>query len=133
MDCLIFGATDMVGQGALCECLLDDQVTGIISVAKSSFGEHDPKFSEIVLPDLNEIARAEDQLSGFDACFFCLGISSVGMSEAGYTRVTYDLTMTITTVPARHNPGMTFIYVTGADTSQDSRRMVVARQGVRRR
>ncbi len=123
MKILLFGATGMVGQGVLRECLLDGHVTEIVSVARSSLGKHDPKLSEILLPDLGAIAKVEGRLSGFDACFFCLGITSVGMSEANYSRVTYDLTMAIATVLAPRNPDMTFIYVTGTGTNRDSRQM----------
>jgi uncharacterized protein YbjT (DUF2867 family) len=123
MRVLLFGATGMVGQGVFRECLLDDRVTEVVSVARSSVGKRDPKLSELVLPDLSAIGEVDGQLSGFDACFFCLGITSVGMSEEDYTRVTYDLTMAIATLLASHNPGMTFIYVTGAGASRDGRRM----------
>ncbi len=123
MRILLLGATGMVGQGVLRQCLLDERVIEIVSVGRTSMGKHDPKLSEILLPDLSAIAKMEGRLSGFDACFFCLGITSVGMSEAEYTRVTYDLTMAIATVLAPRNPDMTFIYVTGAGTNRDSRQM----------
>ena len=123
MKILLFGATGMVGQGVLRECLLDERVTEIVSVARSDLGMRDPKLSEILLPDLGAIGTVAERLSGFDACFFCLGMTSVGMSEADYSRVTYDLTMAIATVLAPRNPDMTFIYITGAGTSRDSRQM----------
>ena len=123
MKILLFGATGMIGQGVLRECLLDDRVTEVVSIARSPLGQHDPKLSEIVLPDLAAIGSVDERLSGFDACFFCLGVSSVGMSEADYTRVTYNLTMTVAGVLVPRNPGMTFIYVTGSGTDRDSRRM----------
>lgn len=123
MKVLIFGATGMVGQGVLRECLLDDRVTAIVSVGRSRLAHHDPKLSEILLPDLNALAVTAEQLTGFDACFFCLGVTSVGLSEAEYTRLTYELTMTVAGVLAPGNPGMTFVYVTGAGTSRDSRQM----------
>jgi uncharacterized protein YbjT (DUF2867 family) len=123
MRILIFGSTGMVGQGVLRECLLDDRVTGIVSIVRSASGLLDSKLTEIVLPDLAGIATVGERLSGFDACFFCLGVSSIGMSEADYTRITYDLTMQVANVLAPLNPQMTFIYVTGAGTSRDSRQM----------
>jgi uncharacterized protein YbjT (DUF2867 family) len=123
MRILLFGATGMIGQGVLRECLLDERVTEIVSVSRSSLGKQDPKLSEILLPDLSALADVKERLSDFDACFFCLGITSVGMSETDYTHVTYGLTVTIATALAPHNPDMTFIYVTGAGTSGDSRQM----------
>jgi len=123
MKVIVFGATGMVGQGVLRECLLDNRVTAVVSVGRSSLGKQDPKLSEILLPDLGAIAAVEGQLTGFDACFFCLGVTSVGMSEADYMRVTYDLTMTIAAVLSPRNPGMTFLYVTGGGTHRDNRRM----------
>ena len=123
MKILMFGATGMVGQGVLRECLLDDRVTEIVSVVRSTSGQQNSKLAEIVLPDLAGIRAVADRFSGFDACFFCLGVSSVGMSEADYTRITYDLTMAVANVLAPLNSKMTFIYVTGAGTSRDSRQM----------
>ncbi len=123
MRVLLFGATGMVGQGVLRECLVDDTVTEIVSVSRASLGTSSPKLHEILLDDLFAIARIADRLDGFDACFFCLGVSSVGMSEVDYTRLTYQLTATIAEVLAPRNPAMTFIYVTGAGTGRDSRLM----------
>jgi uncharacterized protein YbjT (DUF2867 family) len=123
MKISMFGATGMVGQGVLRECLLDDRMTEIVSVVRSTSGQQNSKLSEIVLPDLTGIGAVADRLSGFDACFFCLGVSSVGMSEAAYTRITYDLTIAVANVLAPLNSKMTFIYVTGAGTSRDSRQM----------
>jgi uncharacterized protein YbjT (DUF2867 family) len=123
MRILIFGATGMVGQGVLRECLLDARVTEVVTVARSPLGKQDRKLTELALPDVFGIAEIADRLTGFDACFFCLGVSSVGMSEADYTRITYDLTLTAGRVLASRNPAMIFIYVTGAGTSRDSRQM----------
>jgi uncharacterized protein YbjT (DUF2867 family) len=123
MKVLIFGATGMVGQGVLRECLLDVRVAEVATVIRLSAAKHDPKLTEIVLPDMFEIADVADRLAGFDACFFCLGVSSVGMSEAAHTRITYDLTLAVARVLAPLNPAMTFIYVTGAGTSRDGRQM----------
>ncbi|MFA6117054.1 MAG: hypothetical protein WC729_23855 [Sphingomonas sp.] len=125
MNVLIFGATGMVGQGVLRECLLDRGVENVVTVGRAPSGRSDPKLREILLPDLFAIADKTGELSGFDACFFCLGVSSVGMSEADYTRITHDLTVTVATLLAGLNPGMTFIYVTGAgtDSSEQGRRM----------
>jgi uncharacterized protein YbjT (DUF2867 family) len=120
MKLLIFGASGMVGQGVLRECLLDSRISGIVSVVRSASGKSDPKLTEIVVPDLTGIDAHKDRLEGFDACFYCLGVSSVGMSEEDYSRITYNLTITVARVLAPRNPAMTFIYVTGAGTSRDS-------------
>jgi uncharacterized protein YbjT (DUF2867 family) len=113
---ILFGATGMVGQGVLRECLLDDGVTAVLAVGRSATGRQHPKLREIVHPDLYDLAPIEDQLSGFDACFFCLGVTSAGMSEADYRRVTYDLTIGVAQTLVRHNPDLTFVYVSGQGT-----------------
>ena len=123
MRILIFGATGMVGQGALHECLRDARVSAVLSIVRSPTGTTDPKYTEIALPDLTRITDIADRLTGFDACLFCLGTSSLGMSEADYTRVTHDLTLTIADTLLPRNPAMTFLYASGAGTSRDSRQM----------
>lgn len=123
MKVLLFGVTGMVGQGVLRECLIDDRVTEIVSVIRSRSGKRDPKLSEIVLPDVTAIAQTGKRLSGFDACFFCLGVSSVGLSEKDYASVTFGLTLAVAAVLAPHNPDMTFICVTGAGTGRNRRNM----------
>lgn len=116
MKVILFGATGMVGQGVLRECLLDPQVETVLAVGRSATGQRHAKLREVVHGTLTDLAPVEDQLHGYDACFFCLGASSAGMSEAGYRRVTYDLTVTVGQTLSRLNPGMTFIYVSGAGT-----------------
>lgn len=123
MRILIFGASGMVGQGVLRECLLDARVTEIVAAVRSPLGRRDPKLREIVVPDMFGLADVADRLAGFDACFFCLGVSSIGMSEADYTRLTYDLTLSVAGVLAARSPAMVFIYVTGAGTRRDGRQM----------
>ena len=93
MKVILFGATGMVGQGVLRECLLDDGVEAVLAVGRSSTGRTDPKLRELVRGDLFDFGVAGPDLQGYDACFFCLGVSSAGMSEAHYTRLTYDLTL----------------------------------------
>jgi uncharacterized protein YbjT (DUF2867 family) len=116
MKILIFGATGMVGQGVLRECLLDPDVQQVQTIGRTSSGTQHAKLREIVHADLHDYSSIEDAMTGFDACFFCLGISSAGMDEAAYTRITYDITVEAARVLARLNPGMTFIYVSGAGT-----------------
>jgi len=121
MKIMLFGATGMVGQGVLRECLVDGDVTRVLCVGRKPTGLQHPKLSELVVPDMYDYLAVEDKLSGFDACFFCLGVSSVGMSEADYRRITYDLTLAAAQPLARLNPQMTFIYVSGAGTDSTER------------
>jgi len=106
----------MVGQGVLRECLRDDGVEAVLAVGRSSTGRTHPKLRELVRKDLFDFGAAGTDLQGYDACFFCLGVSSAGMSEADYTRLTYDLTLGWAQKLARVNPAMTFVYVSGAGT-----------------
>jgi uncharacterized protein YbjT (DUF2867 family) len=116
MNVLIFGATGMVGQGVLRECLKADDVDAVVTIGRKATGARHAKLMEIVHADMFDYADIEPQLSGFDACFFCLGVSSGGMTEADYARLTYDLTMAAADTLARLNPDMTFTYVSGAGT-----------------
>jgi uncharacterized protein YbjT (DUF2867 family) len=121
MNVLIFGATGMIGQGVLRECLLDQGVALVQTVGRTATGVTDPRLSEIVHADLMSYASIEPRLVGFDACFFCLGVSSAGMSEADYERVTYGITMAAATTLVRLNKSMTFIYISGAGTDSSER------------
>ena len=121
MNVILFGATGMVGQGVLRECLLDPDVQQILSIVRTPSGQHDPKLRELIHSDFFDYSAIEPQLTGFDACFFCLGVSSAGMDEAKYTHLTYDLTLAAATALARLNPNMTFIYVSGAGTDSTER------------
>jgi len=116
MNILIFGATGMVGQGVLRECLLASDVERVVAVGRNPTGQRHPKLHDLVHKDMFDFGAIEPQLQGFDACFFCLGVSSVGMKEPDYRRITYDITLAAATVLARLNPGMTFTYITGAGT-----------------
>lgn len=121
MKVIIFGATGMVGQGVLRECLIDPGVERVIAVGRSATGIANPKLREVVHPDLWNYASIETELSGLDACFFCLGVSSAGMKEADYERVTYGITMAAAETLARLNPQMTFVYVSGAGSDSSER------------
>lgn len=121
MKVLLFGATGMVGQGVLRECLLDPDVDLVQTVGRTPTGTQHAKLREVVLADMSSYAAIESQLSGFDACFFCLGVSSVGMDEADYTRITYDITLAAAETLSRLNAGLTFIYVSGAGTDSTER------------
>jgi len=115
----------MVGQGVLRECLLDPGVQRVKIVGRTATGVQHPKLREVVLKDLWNFSSIESELSGFDACFFCLGVSSVGMTESDYQRVTYGITMAAAETLSRLDPQMTFIYVSGAgtDSSEQGRSM----------
>jgi uncharacterized protein YbjT (DUF2867 family) len=121
MRVLLFGATGMVGQGVLRECLLDPEIEAVLSIVRRSSGAQHAKLREIVLSDFHDYSTIEGQLAGYDACFFTLGASSVGMNEAAYRRVTYDLTLAAASTLARLNPAMTFLYVSGAGTDSTAR------------
>jgi uncharacterized protein YbjT (DUF2867 family) len=125
MKVMLFGASGMVGQGVLRECLLDAGVEKVLAVGRGASGSAHAKLADLVVADLSRIADRADELRGYDACFFCLGVSSAGMSEAEYTRITYEFTLAIATTLARLNPGMTFIYVSGAGTDSSERGRVM--------
>jgi uncharacterized protein YbjT (DUF2867 family) len=128
MRVLIFGATGMVGQGVLRECLLDPEVESVLTVGRSSSGKRDPKLREIVHSDFMDFSTIEASLTGLDACFFCLGVTSSGMKEADYERLTYGFTLAAAETLSRLNPSMTFIYVSGSGTdSSEKGRMMWAR------
>lgn len=121
MKVILFGATGMVGQGVLRECLLDADVESVLSIGRSATGQTHPKLRELVHRDFLDFAAIENQLSGWDACFFCLGISSAGMREGDYRRITYDFAMAAAQTLARLNPNMTFEYVSGMGTDSSER------------
>src|SRR4051812_25860394 len=116
MNVIIFGATGMVGQGILRECLLDPGVGRVLVIGRSTLGQRHEKLREILLPDVSDLSGVESELTGYDACFFPLGVTSVGMTEENYRKVTYDLTLAVANTLVRLNPGMTFIYVSGTGT-----------------
>ena len=116
MKVILFGATGMVGQGVLRECLLDPDVERVLVVGRSPTGQQHAKLREILHDDFFDFSAIESELTGYDACFFCLGVSSVGMDAQRYRHLTYDLTMATATTLARLNPAMVFTYVTGRGT-----------------
>lgn len=116
MKVIITGATGMVGEAVLLECLENALVERVLSVSRRPSGRAHPKLRELLVPDFRDVSAIEHELAGYDACFYCAGISSVGMNEADYTVVTYDTPLAFATVLARLNPQMTLVHVSGAHT-----------------
>jgi uncharacterized protein YbjT (DUF2867 family) len=116
MKVILFGASGMVGQGVLRECLRDDNVSEVLSIGRSATGSTHSKLSESIRQDLFDFNLRNLDPQVYEACFFCLGVSAAGMSEAEYTRLTYDLTLGWAKVLSETNPAMTFVYVSGAGT-----------------
>jgi uncharacterized protein YbjT (DUF2867 family) len=125
VNIVIFGATGMIGQGVLRECLRDPDVARVTAVGRSATGASHPKLRDVVFGDMRNFNAIESELRGVDACFFCLGVTSAGMTESAYEHVTYDIPVAAATVLARLNPAMTFILVSGAgaDSSEHGRIM----------
>jgi uncharacterized protein YbjT (DUF2867 family) len=116
MKVVIFGATGMVGQSALRECLMNDKVQEILTIGRKRTDQQHKKLRQIELKNIADLSEIKDELIGFDACFFCLGVSSAGMKEEEYRRITYDLTLSVAETLAGLNSQMTFIYVSGSGT-----------------
>jgi len=121
MKVILFGATGMVGQGVLRECLLDPDVQQILSIVRTSSDRQHPKLRELVHTNFFDYSAIESQLTGFDACLFSLGVSSAGIDETNYRHLTYDLTLAAATTLAKLNPNITFLYVSGAGTDSTER------------
>ena len=120
MKVILFGATGMVGQGVLRHCLLDPEVESVLAIGRKPSGISHPKLRELVRPDMFDFKVSAEELNGYDTCFFCLGVSSVGMNEAEYTRLTYDLTLGWAQALVRVNPAIRFLYVSGMGTGGKS-------------
>ncbi len=122
---IITGSTGMVGKGVLLECLDSTQIEKVLVINRSSIHMQHPKLEEILLPDFLNVASLKNQLDRYDACFHCMGVSSVGMSEEDYTKITYEVTKNLADLMYELNPAMTFIYVsgTGTDSSEKGRSM----------
>ena len=125
MKVVLFGASGMVGQGVLRECLIDSSVEQVLSIGRTRIGQHHPKLREILHENFADFSPLERELTGFSACFFCLGVSSAGMSEEAYRRITYDFTLAAARTLANASPGLTFIYVSGTGTDSTERGTVM--------
>ncbi len=116
MKVILFGASGMIGQGVLRACLLDADVTEVVAVARGPLGRSDPKLRQVFHDDFTDFTAVAGELSGADACFYCLGVSTAGHSPADYTRITYDCTLAAARTVAAGNPELTFTYVSGEGT-----------------
>ena len=125
MKVILFGATGMVGQGALRECLLDPGVEKVLAIGRRATGQRHEKLREIVHRDFLDFSGIEGELAGYDVCLFALGVSSAGMSEPDYVRVTYDVTMAAASAILRRNPALTFVFVSGASTDSTEKGRVM--------
>lgn len=125
MRVILFGGTGMMGQGVLRECLLDERVEAVLSIVRSPSTRTHPKLRELVHRDFTDFSKLCGEWAGYDACFFCLGVSSAGMNEATYRHLTCDITLAAANALVAANPSMTFVYVsgTGTDTSERGRSM----------
>jgi len=120
---IITGASGMVGEGVLYECLQHNDVEEVLVIGRRSCAYTHSKLKEIVHTDMYNLSSIEDQMEDYDACFFCLGMSSVGVKEPEFTKVTYDLTMHFATTLSKLNPEMTFCYVSGRGTNESGKQM----------
>ncbi|MFC0504586.1 epimerase [Micromonospora costi] len=125
MRIVVFGATGMVGQGVLRECLLAEDVREVLVIGRTPTGARHPKLREIVLADVGELDGVREDLVGVDACFYCLGVSSLGLDEATYTRISYDYPVAAARVLAQVSPAATFVYVSGVGTDSSERGRVM--------
>ncbi len=125
---IITGATGMVGEGVLFECLQNDKVTEVLMINRRHYDLSHPKLKELIVPDFFQLNAFADQITEYDGCFFCAGISSVGMKEDKYTRITYDTTLSFAKILLQYNSNIIFTYVSGAHTdSSEKGRIMWAR------
>lgn len=128
MKVIITGATGMVGKGVLLECLENNEVTKVLVIGRQSVNITHPKLNELLISDFTNFEPYSSDLTGYDACFYCLGISAAGLDEAAYTKITYDYTLNLANVLLKLNSQFTFIYVSGEGTdSSEKGRMMWAR------
>ena len=118
---IITGATGMVGEGVLYECLNHTDVEKVLVITRNPCGYSHPKLTEIVHGDFSDISSLSDRLKGYNACYFCLGVTSLGKNEAEYTNLTYTLTVNFAAILAKLNPDMTFCYISGAGTDSSGK------------
>src|ERR1700759_901854 len=125
---ILTGATGMVGEGVLLTCLDHPAVARVLSVSRKPSGHSHPKLEELIVSDFLQLDPVADRLSGYDACFYCAGISSAGMSEADYTRITFETPLQFANTLLPRNPGLVFGHITGGHTdSTEQGRVMWAR------
>lgn len=120
MKVIITGTTGMIGEGILLECLNDDRISTILSVSRKPTGKNNPKLKEYIVSDFLSLQEGDEMLRGYDACFFCAGVSSIGISPADYERISYDTTLQFARAVGP-NPNMSFIYVSGSGTDSSEK------------
>jgi uncharacterized protein YbjT (DUF2867 family) len=125
MKIIITGSTGMVGEGVLLECLNNNAVSEVLSISRKTCGITHPKLKELLVPDFTKLSDYKNEIAGYDACFFCAGISSVGMAEEKFTHITYTTTMAFAKALVAVNPNMTFTYVSGANTDSTEKGSVM--------
>ncbi|MDX6741658.1 NAD(P)H-binding protein [Actinocorallia sp. A-T 12471] len=118
MRVIVFGASGMVGHGALRACLADDAVTEVLAVVRTPLALDDPKVRQIVHTDFTDYSDIQHEFAGLDACLYCLGVSAAGLKEAEYTRVTYDYALAAARALHAASPDLTFVYVSGQGTDE---------------
>lgn len=118
---IITGATGMIGEGVLYECLHHPEVEKVLVITRNPCGYSHPRLTEIIHTDFYDISSLKDRLTGYNTCYFCLGVTSLGKDEAEYTKLTYTLTLNFASVLATLNPDMTFCYISGAGTDSTQR------------
>ena len=125
MNVLVFGASGMIGQGVMRELIADPGVTKVVAVGRSASGQSHPKVRDVIVPSLSDLGAIERDLTGFDACLFSLGVTALGLTEAQYTAITYDLTLSVARTLARLNPKLAFLYVSGQSTDSTEKGRVM--------
>lgn len=123
MKVILTGSSGMIGKGVLLECLDSDKIDKVLVINRKSINNQHPKSKEILLKDFMNVASIKEKLQGYDACFYCMGVSAVGMDEAVYTKITYDTTVAFANVLHEVNPNMVFNFVSGVGTNSESRTM----------
>jgi hypothetical protein len=118
---IVTGASGMVGEGVLIECLNHPDVEAVLVIGRRPCGIQHPKLKEIIHKDFFDLSPVKNQLVGYNACYFCLGVSSIGLKEPEYTKLTHTLTMHVATTLSELNPDMTFCYVSGKSTDSTER------------
>lgn len=121
MRIILTGATGMVGEGVLLECLANNKVSEVLLLSRKHYDLTHPKLKELLVPDFLKISTLKEKIEGYDACFFCAGISSVGMSAEKFSSITYDTTLAVAQFLLQHNSNMVFIYVSGKSTDSSEK------------